>query len=154
MLRRCKKCCTEKALQDFYKHSRGYRHECKLCVKERSAVWAKENKEARATIVRNSRARTRVWREYSNSWKRANGQNWKRRSRLKKSTPHWLDSEQVWMISEIYSLCSLRTQITGVPHHVDHIVPLNGNTVCGLNVPWNLQVLTAKDNFKKSNKLI
>jgi 5-methylcytosine-specific restriction endonuclease McrA len=53
-------------------------------------------------------------------------------------------------IEKIYKECRRISQETGIPHHVDHIVPLSKG---GLHHQDNLQILTAEDNLKKSNKL-
>lgn len=62
------------------------------------------------------------------------------------------NKEFMWMIDECYELAALRFKITGVLWHVDHIVPLRGKNVCGLHAPWNLQVITGRENCIKSNK--
>jgi len=41
--------------------------------------------------------------------------------------------------------------MTGIQHHVDHIIPLSKG---GLHHPDNLQILTAEENLKKGAKLI
>lgn len=46
------------------------------------------------------------------------------------------------------------TRETKIPHHVDHIHPVNHPNLCGLTVPANLQVIPATQNRQKSNKLI
>lgn len=65
------------------------------------------------------------------------------------ATPPWLTKEHSLSIREIYAKAQERSVSTGIAHHVDHIVPLRGNGVCGLHVPWNLQILTATENLIK-----
>lgn len=40
---------------------------------------------------------------------------------------------------------------TGMPHVVDHVIPLTHKRVCGLNVPANLAVVRKDVNARKSN---
>jgi actin-related protein len=68
------------------------------------------------------------------------------------ATPQWLDTDDLWVIEQAYELAQLREQTTGVKWHVDHIIPLQHSEVCGLHVPWNLQVITASENCSKRNE--
>jgi len=77
----------------------------------------------------------------------------RRKNNLKNATPSWLTAEQWAMMEKIYKRARRKTEETGIEYHVDHIVPLNGENVCGLHVPWNLRAIPAKINNIKSNKV-
>lgn len=70
----------------------------------------------------------------------------------KHATPPWLTKEQWHEIKQFYWLAQDCSIVTGERYWVDHIVPLRGKTVCGLHVPWNLQVLPREVNQRKSNR--
>ena len=72
-----------------------------------------------------------------------------RQIRKLKATPSWANLER---IQALYSLAAMFTANTGKKWHVDHIIPIKNNLVCGLHVYENLRVIPAKDNLKKSNK--
>ena len=77
-----------------------------------------------------------------------------RRRRFRDATPKWLSPEQRMEIRLKYRLAIELSRATGVRHAVDHEIPLQGEDVCGLHVPWNLRVITQDENLKKSNKLV
>jgi len=73
-----------------------------------------------------------------------------RRRYLKKTTPKWIDPN---VFASFYKEAAEKARQTGVKHHVDHYYPRNGETVSGLHVPWNLQVIPAAENTAKHNKM-
>lgn len=87
-------------------------------------------------------------------WRKAhkgivNARNYKRHTLKLRACPLWLTESQHAQIRSFYEEAARRASKTGIPHDVDHIVPLDGGTVSGLHVPWNLRVLTATVNRKR-----
>lgn len=74
-----------------------------------------------------------------------------RRSALAKRTPGWLTEKDFIEMQAFFIHAKDLEKLTGVIHHVDHIIPLRGRYVSGLNVPNNLQVLPAIVNLRKNN---
>jgi hypothetical protein len=74
-----------------------------------------------------------------------------RRMRKAQRTPPWLTPGDFEAMRNTYIEARRLSIETGVPHQVDHVIPLWGVKVSGLHVPSNLQILTALENRSKSN---
>lgn len=70
------------------------------------------------------------------------------RTQTRRATPPWAD---LVAISAFYKEAKRLSRITGELHVVDHIVPKMSKIVCGLHVPWNLQVIHWLPNAQKGN---
>lgn len=64
------------------------------------------------------------------------------------ATPPWVDRQALKALADRRDELTRRT---GIPHRLDHIVPLKHPRVCGLNVPWNLRIIPMAANANKSN---
>ena len=111
-----------------------------------------EQRRALSRAIRNrnvefARERCKEWRESNPHM--VNAGSAKRRAILCQTTPAWADNKK---IEAQYFMARFLTQISGIRHEVDHIVPLRSKKVCGLHVETNLRVVLAEDNRRKSNK--
>ena len=109
---------------------------------ERQATWRDENRD---------KLQERDRRYYEENPTLIYARNTLRRRRRVQAAPPWLTREQWREMAEMYEMARAMTEKTGIPYEVDHIDPLAGKKSCGLHVPWNLQIMTATENRKKSN---
>ncbi len=110
-----------------------------------------------------ARERGTDWRSKNLEKARAKGREWQKAHPAKNrhyamkyfttklnATPRWLTKEQCDQIEAIYEAAVMLSETSGERYDVDHIVPLQGKTVCGLHVPWNLRVITALANQQRA----
>jgi 5-methylcytosine-specific restriction endonuclease McrA len=143
----CNTCKTTKPKTEFSKfkqHKDGLKSNCKACAK---INWQKH-------YEHNQAKRLEYNKQYrQNNKDKINSITAKRKSAKIQRTPPWLTAEHWNQIELFYKQAYDLSKTLGVQHHVDHIVPLRGQFVSGLHVPWNLQVLTASENCSKSNRV-
>jgi chlorite dismutase len=75
----------------------------------------------------------------------------KRREQKRRALPAWADLKA---IEAIYAQARKLRDETGLEYEVDHIIPLQGETVSGLHVHTNLRIILRKENRSKSNRLL
>ncbi len=145
---RCKP-CQKLAIQRWkqankertYTTNRVYQTNNKEKVAKYRATWEEKNKEMKVDI-------NRKWREGNRGY--VNADKATRRANKLKATPTWANN---MVILTYYNLAKRLSTCLGIPHQVDHILPLNGRLVSGLHVENNLQVLPATINLKKGNRI-
>ena len=138
--------------------------QCVECARERRAKNRKYAREyARKRYAENLeyRAYCRKWREanraknrkYAREYARENPEkikanNAKRRASTLQRTPKWASQEDT---KRVYAWALLAERATGIPHEVDHIIPLRGKNVSGLHVHNNLNPLMYWDHWGKGS---
>jgi hypothetical protein len=161
----CKSCIK---LSD---HDRRLRNRESLLIKERERYLADPKKYSEAVMksARKHRVKTRErGRRYAQANRaKINEQNRERhkvKPHLKRSTrrkrdatklsatPSWLTKDHNNQINSLHEIAINLQKEDGILRHIDHIIPLVNKDVCGLHVPWNLQILTINENCCKKNR--
>ena len=94
-----------------------------------------KHKKARSNWLKNNRDKGR---SYCAKYRSAKAQR----------RPAWANVD---LISAFHAEAKRLEELTGIKFHVDHIIPMQGELVSGLDVETNLQILTAHENMSKSN---
>jgi len=171
--KRCSKCGENKLLSSFGKSKfskDGLQGQCKICRCLRAKQYYQNNrdkvlhykKEYRQNNLDTLSQRDKKYRQnnrerllcyckkyHQNNPDKSRARGACRRASKRNATPPWVDKAA---IEAIYAEALWFQDFTGEPYHVDHIVPLKSDFVCGLHVPANLQTLPGVENIAKSNR--
>ena len=173
MNRKCPSCNLIKETNEFGFWGGRICAYCRKCHAIKGTLWNR-NKKIRNGTFKYAHAKTeaerlerkkvssRKWIENNKEKYHENIRKWKlenphleaarvryRQAMKLKATPKWADQ---FIMNEAYHLAVLRTKVTGIKWHVDHIVPLKSKIVCGFHTHTNLQVIPASQNLKKNNR--
>lgn len=177
-MKTCTRCKMTKPYTDFSKLTKardGYQYQCKECKLEqqksnpnRTNV-VKKYRDANREVcnersIKSQNKKREYYTQKSLDWQKANRdrvnanrrKNYKinpsieiERVRRRKNRINGNKLEPAYQaeVDGIYLFCSIFKGF-----EVDHVVPLNGELVSGLHVPYNLQILPVRENRSKGNR--
>lgn len=152
----CRVCGETKPYSEFYTH----RRVCRKCHCKRGSLWQKNNQNKVRAYATASYHRTNYYgrnkerirldrqRYYQKNRSKMDAEAAAHKAVARLATPEWSIK---FFVEEAYRLARLRTKLTGIKWHVDHIVPLRNRLVCGLHAHTNVRVIPASVNCGKRN---
>ncbi len=154
--RTCIKCCYSKPVSEFHKnatYTSGLDGRCKVCKKEAHRANYLINKQEilaanKAWSKANPDKCRAIGRAFSKKYPEKFAAKAAKRRYLYNAGSINLTLSQKVEMEYLY----MYNSIMPGDWEVDHIVPLNGKTICGLHIPENLQVISQKENRMKTNK--
>lgn len=153
----CTKCKRQKPISEFNKRADNkhlFRSHCIQCVTDKYV----ETRVLKGRFKYTPEEAKQKRRESSRKWRQSHKAEWaafqaNRRAKKFQATPQWLTETQHRDIFRFYEFARWLTEQFNEQLDVDHIIPLNGVTVCGLHVPWNLQIMSHSINVGKGNNI-
>jgi hypothetical protein len=169
MTKQCSCCKAVKPFEAFYKSTNakdGHANRCRLCDLEYQRSRKAEKAEtAKRWYAKNGQTHLQAKRQKTKERRQQylaeklvapDLSRWRRQQALRaqqkaKATPVWVDAVHRSRIAQVYATTQLLQEVTASIYHVDHIVPLISDEVCGLHVWWNLQPMAEASNVLKNN---
>lgn len=155
-MKTCTACDKTKLATEFgLHHGDTRRNQCKACRGAAVLAWHRANRSSRAKHrgkwLANNAEKMQKMRA---AWDKANPHKLAAKTRRyqaakRHAVPAWADDEAM---ETVYQLARARSSETGVPHEVDHIVPLTSEFVCGLHCEHNLRVIPRFENRSNGNR--
>ena len=152
-MKTCNTCAETKATTEFNKRAAskdGLQARCKACMVDYRASRKPQIAELNAKWNKKNVSYKKKWRESHAGYMGEHAS----RTRAGLAAPSWLDKDAISEMQSVYAKAQLWTRETGESYEVDHIVPLNGDTACGLHTPDNLMILPKAINRRKGKAVL